>query len=92
MDSTLDQMMDSEEFRIISGPRIAAIKRGVMAAWERSYPIGAPIYFWPGDLEGPGRESRVRSAPWVLPSGVVVALVDEYAGGIAITHIMPREG
>jgi hypothetical protein len=61
--------------------------RGIVQDWNRRHPIGTPILYWPGVMEGPGVESKVRSEAWVMPSGVAVAKVEGYAGGIALTHI-----
>lgn len=55
--------------------------------WNKRHPIGTPILYWPGVMEGLGRESTVRSEAWVMPSGIAVAKVEGYAGGIALTHI-----
>lgn len=61
--------------------------QGIAQDWTRRHPIGTPILYWPGAMEGPGVESKVRSEAWVLPSGTAVAKVEGYAGGIALTHI-----
>lgn len=60
---------------------------GIVQDWNRRHPIGTPILFWPGAMEGPGKESKVRSEAWIMPNGVAVAMVEDYAGGIALMHI-----
>jgi len=52
-------------------------------------PVGTPVLFWPGVREGAGRESATRSAAWTLGGHTAVVLVEGYAGGIALTHVMP---
>jgi hypothetical protein len=63
------------------------ILEGVVKMWNKTHPVGTEIVYWPGVMEGPGRESTVRSEAWILPSGIAVAKVEGYAGGIALTHI-----
>jgi hypothetical protein len=64
---------------------------GIAKGWSRLHPIGTPILYWPGVMEGPGVESVVRSEAWVMSSGHAVAKVEGYAGGIALTHIAYRD-
>jgi len=66
------------------------ILRGIAQAWNRSHPIGTEVTFWPGVLEGEGISSKTRSEAWLMPSGQVVALIEGYAGSIAISHILPK--
>ena len=54
--------------------------------FNRRHPIGTPVRFWPGAREGVGRVSRTRTSAWLMSSAVVVS-VDDYAGGIALSHI-----
>ena len=57
--------------------------------WNRRYPVGTPVRYWTGVRTGPGRESTTRSPAWTLGSGTVVASVEGYTGGIALTHMEP---
>lgn len=52
-------------------------------------PIGSPVAYWPGLRRGPGVLSATRSAAWLVGGGAAVVLVEGYAGGIALTHVMP---
>lgn len=52
-------------------------------------PVGTPVRYWPGLRTGEGRASATRTPAWVLPSGTAVVSVEGYAGGIALTHVMP---
>ncbi len=59
------------------------------ATFNEANPVGTPVLFWPGARVGDGRTSKTRSNAWVMPSGDPVVLVDDYAGGIALTHVTP---
>lgn len=50
------------------------------------HPVGTPVLFWPGAREGEGRASFTRTPAWLMSSAVVVS-VDDYPGGIALSHI-----
>ena len=50
------------------------------------HPVGTPVRFWPGAKEGEGRASFTRTPAWLMSSAVVVS-VDDYPGGIALSHI-----
>ena len=52
-------------------------------------PIGTHVLYWPGVREGEGRKSVTRSAAWLLGGHSPVVMVEGYAGGIALTHVMP---
>lgn len=51
--------------------------------------IGSRVEFWPGAIEGPGREGHIRCRFFVTPGGDVCAMVREYGSWIAATHIAP---
>lgn len=51
-------------------------------------PVGTPVLYWPGVREGEGRESVTRSAAWLLGGHTPVVMVEGYAGGIALSHVM----
>lgn len=63
------------------------ILEGIVKTWNRTHPIGTEIVYWPGVMTGNGIESTIRSEAWIMPSGIAVAKVEGYAGGIALTHI-----
>jgi hypothetical protein len=58
-----------------------------LADAQAHLPIGTLVTYWPGFNTEVGRKSFTRSEVWRLPSGQLVAMVDGYAGGIALTHI-----
>lgn len=54
--------------------------------WNARYPVGTPVRYWSGVMEGPGVESVTRSEAWYC-SGAPVVAVKGKAGGISLTHI-----
>lgn len=54
--------------------------------FNESFPAGTPVRFWPGARVGEGQVSRTRGQAWVL-CGTAVVSVEDYAGGIALTHV-----
>jgi aconitase B len=67
-----------------SGKNTAAVEQ-----FNEVCPIGTPVLYWPGVREGEGRKSTTRSAAWLLGGHDPVVMVEGYAGGIALTHVMP---
>lgn len=67
------------------------VLKGIVQGWNRTHPIGTPISYWRGLLEGPGTDSRVRESAWLPGGHTPVAMVEGYAGAIALTHIVNRE-
>jgi hypothetical protein len=67
------------------------------AWWNHHYPAGTPVLAYP--LVRPDDpcaadlcerlETRTRSQAWNLGHGEPVVLVEDYAGGIALTHAAP---
>jgi hypothetical protein len=51
-------------------------------------PVGSPVLYWPGVRDGEGRKSVTRSRAWLLGGHTPVVLVEGYAGGIALSHVM----
>lgn len=51
-------------------------------------PIGSPVMYWPGVREGKGTKSVTRSKAWLLGGHTPVVMVEGYAGGIALSHVM----
>lgn len=51
-------------------------------------PVGTPVLYWPCPRENEGRESVTRSEAWLLGGHTPVVLVEGYAGGIALSHVM----
>jgi hypothetical protein len=68
--------------------RRAGKTRALLEQFNAACPIGTPVLYWPGALEGEGRKSVTRSVAWMLGNHTPVVMVEGYAGGIAITHIM----
>ena len=62
------------------------------SAFNAHCPVGTPVRYWPGALEGDGCWGHTRSEAWELPSGEPVVLVTGYAGGIALSHVLDHPG
>lgn len=60
--------------------------------FNRTCPVGSPVRYWPGALEGDGKWGRTRSEAWNLPNGAAVVLVTGQTGGIALTHVFDHPG
>lgn len=62
-------------------------------AFNAAYPVDTPVLAFTSTRDGHAVVTRTRSEAWPLPSGVAVVLVDNVAGGIALTHIevLPRD-
>ncbi len=55
--------------------------------FNQRVPIGTSVRFWPGFREGDGRLSRTRSGAWLLGGHTPVVMVEDYVGGIGLTHV-----
>jgi hypothetical protein len=60
-------------------------------AWNSAYPVGTPVFAWPGTRDDTPLWTRTRTLAWDLASGHPVAAVDDYPGGILLTHLQPLE-
>jgi len=56
------------------------------------YPAGTPVLAFPGVMEAGYLLTKTRSAAWELPTGKSVVKVDDYAGGIVLSHIIVLAG
>lgn len=67
-----------------SGKTLAAV-----ASFNENVPVGTKVVYWPGVRE-PGLEmvSTTRSEAWLLGGHTPVVMVEGYAGGIALSHVM----
>lgn len=52
------------------------------------YLVGTPVLAFPGVMEAGYLLTKTRSAAWKLPTGTSVVKVDDYAGGIVLSHII----
>ena len=79
----------SERFEV--RPRRAGKNTQAVEQFNAHHPVGTPVLYWPGTREGDGRESVTRSEAWLLGGHTPVVMVEGYAGGIALSHvIVPR--
>jgi hypothetical protein len=57
--------------------------------WNARYPVGTQVLAWPGTRADKPLHTRTRTPAWRLGHGDSVVSVDDYAGGIALTHVEP---
>lgn len=58
--------------------------------WNTRFPVGTPVFAWPGMLDHVPLVTRTRTPAWDLASGEAVVSVDGHAGGIVLHHIQLR--
>lgn len=61
--------------------------RRAVERFNRLYPVGTPVRFWPGVREGEGQIGLTRSAAEILSGHTPVVWVTGHAGCIALTHV-----
>ena len=72
-------------------PRRAGKNTRAVEQFNVHHPVGTPVLYWPGLREGDGRESVTRSEAWLMGGHTPVVMVEGYAGGIALSHVLvPR--
>jgi len=57
--------------------------------WNRLYPIGTPVKYYPVAGQADHVKTYTRSEAWELPNGIVVVMVESRTGGVAIAHCVP---
>ena len=55
--------------------------------FNRKYPVGSPVRYYPIAGEPEFEETTTRSEAWTLGSGHVVVKIVGRAGGVSINHI-----
>lgn len=60
--------------------------------WNRRYPVGTPVHAYPGARWDEPLRTTTRAPAWRLGHGDSVVSVNGHAGGIALTHVDPRDG
>jgi hypothetical protein len=60
----------------------------VVEQFNEVCPVGTPVLYWPGVFAGDGRKSKTCSPAWLLGGHTPVVMVEGYAGGIALSHVM----
>lgn len=63
-------------------------------SWNAEHPIGTPVRYWPiyPPIDSvPPVDTETRSEAWALGDGSVVVSINGRSGGVALSHIMPRQ-
>lgn len=80
---------------VYASPRRAGKNARLVEQFNDACPIGTAVLYWPGAFEGEGRKSATRSVAWLLGGHTPAVMVEGYAGGIALSHVIgytPNEG
>lgn len=59
------------------------------AQWNALYPVGTPVVAYPGARGEDPLTTRTSSRAWTLGGHTPVVIVENYSGGIALTHVDP---
>lgn len=54
--------------------------------FNRKFPIGTPVLYWPGSRKEHGFQSVTRTTAWYIGNQPCVS-VSGYPGGISLSHI-----
>lgn len=79
-----------------AGPDPSPVDRTAVAAseadaWNDRYLPGTRVRAYPMTRDDAPLTTRTRSRAWPLDCGQAVVLVDDYSGGIALSHVDPLE-
>ncbi|WP_405888792.1 hypothetical protein OG762_36490 [Streptomyces sp. NBC_01136] len=55
--------------------------------FNAAHPVGTPVVAYPGTRDDEGLIVKTRTPAWELGHGAPVVSVDDYAGGICLTHV-----
>lgn len=57
--------------------------------WNARHPVGTPVHYWPGTRKAGDepRTSKTSTAAYLPASGTPMVMVEDYRGGIALTHV-----
>jgi hypothetical protein len=58
------------------------------AEWNAKYPVGMSVAYFPVKGRMEHTDTKTRSEAWELGGGQAVVLVDDRAGGVAISHLL----
>lgn len=65
---------------------------GEVARWNAAHSVGTPVTAYPITRDDEALTTRTRSVAWLLGGHTAVVLVDDYSGGIALTHVDAATG
>ena len=72
---------------LLSPEQAAANDAKMIADFDAQFPIGKNVWYWTVLPFGPVRETQIREAAWILPSGQPVCMVKGVSGSVSIWHI-----
>ena len=59
--------------------------------FNRDFPIGTSVLYYPVAGRSDNEETKIRSEPWALGHGDIVVMVEGRTGGVSIDHIIKRK-
>lgn len=65
-----------------------SIKAKTVEMFNRNNPVGTPVRYWTGAIEGEGKTGKTRSEAQLLGGHTPVVWVDTHAACVALTHVM----
>lgn len=68
---------------------LARLAEQQVAVWNERHPVGTPVEYWRGIVEGDGLKSKTSSAAEVLGGHTAVVWVEAQGPCIALTHVKP---
>lgn len=76
-------------FKALRRLGIETTRDRALREWNEQRPIGTQVEFWPGvrGEAGTGTRGVTTSAAWMLGEHTPVVIVDQYPGGIDLTHV-----
>lgn len=64
----------------------------IVDEFNATYPVGAPVRYWTGTKDGPGKPSKTRTQARVLGGHTPIVWVEDVAGCLALSHVEPVVG
>jgi len=58
------------------------------ADWNRRFPVGTPVRYFPARNRFDHLETQTRSDAWTLGGGDAVVLVEGRSGGVSLDHLI----
>lgn len=68
---------------------MSATNHYTVVSWNRRYPSGTPVRYFPVRGQSEHFDTQTRSDAWELASGHPVVLIEGRTGGIALSNLEP---
>lgn len=64
-------------------------ERRKVSTFNIYHPVGTPVRYWTGALEGEGVESKTTTPAQLLGGHTAVVWVEGHAACVALSHVLP---